>query len=659
MDHTRQGPGNPVGYGESLNPMTATDGELIAEFEGVSQVVADTLRFKAKLAIGEDAYTSLQATRVLGDVWQVGTAAAAGGAIASSGVVAGTFFGGWLTALGVATAVTPVGWVLGAAAASGAACYGVVRLFRGYEGSRVVKVPAFINTPIDFLGATLFDLMATLAIGVAREAGDLDEEERNGIRSYFIAEWGFDPDYLDAALPVIEQKAEDRGLEEIAKDLARFKLENPDCNFDAMKAELISFLTEIAEADGVIDAAEKAAIDRIDNIFEEAAGRTGETWTETITATPGRLWSRLSAAIQDSSATGKSEREKTEEDIAATIPENDLPLPVIWLLGKTGSGKTSLVRAITGVTEAAIGNGFEPCTPTASAYDFPPDEPLMRFLDTRGLGEAHYDPTEDLVMCQSGAHVLLILARLDDPVQGAIAKTLTRIKAKKPDMPVILLHTAGDRISDPAARERVKSVTQANLEKAWKAAIPSLELVLADPYAADLAPLCDHLLDILPSVALFMEHQVAADAETAAFLTNRNLVLRYAAAATVSGGVPVVGTASIPAVQIGMLASLAAEYDIEWDRTQIATFGAALGGGVLGGQALGLLGRQAASLVPVIGQIIVPVLSASWGFASTYALGRAAAYWMFQTSKGDKVDSQTLRARYAEAFSRTSRDATD
>ena len=156
-----------------------------------------------------------------------------------------------------------------------------------------------------------------------------------------------------------------------------------------------------------------------------------------------------------------------------------------------------------------------------------------------------------------------------------------------------------------------------------------------------------------------MEHQVAADAETAAFLTHRNLILRYAAAATVSGGVPVVGTASIPAVQIGMLASLAAEYSVEWDRTQIATFGAALGGGVLGGQALGLLGRQAASLVPVIGQIIVPVLSASWGFASTYALGRAAAYWMFQTSKGDKVDSQTLRARYAEAFSRTTRDATD
>jgi uncharacterized tellurite resistance protein B-like protein len=312
--------------------MQATDGELIAEFSEVTRVVADTLRFKAKLAIGEDAYASLQATRVLGDVWQVGTAAAAGGVVASSSAVAGTFFGGWLTALGVATAVTPVGWVLGAAAASGAACYGVVRLFRSYEGSRVVKVPAFINTPIDFLGATLFDLMATLAIRVAREAGALDADERDGIRSYFIQEWGMDPDYLDAALPVIEQKASDRPIEEIAEDLARFKLDNPDCNFDAMKAELINFLTEIAEADGVADAAETSAIARIDRVFDTAAGVSDETWTDTITAAPGRLWDKISSAMRETSPATASVDPYVTDILEPKVPLDAIPLPVIVLV---------------------------------------------------------------------------------------------------------------------------------------------------------------------------------------------------------------------------------------------------------------------------------------------------------------------------------------
>ena len=35
-----------------------------------------------------------------------------------------------------------------------------------------------------------------------------------------------------------------------------------------------------------------------------------------------------------------------------------LPPPVIWLLGKTQSGKTSLVHALTGSSRAEIGNGF-------------------------------------------------------------------------------------------------------------------------------------------------------------------------------------------------------------------------------------------------------------------------------------------------------------
>src|SRR5690606_4780374 len=92
-----------------------------------------------------------------------------------------------------------------------------------------------------------------------------------------------------------------------------------------------------------------------------------------------------------------------------------LPKPVIWLLGKTQSGKTSIIRAITGSSKAEIGNGFRPCTRSAQSYAYPDDvDCLLHFLDTRGLGEANYDPAEDIAYFQDQAHLLMVVVRAMD-----------------------------------------------------------------------------------------------------------------------------------------------------------------------------------------------------------------------------------------------------
>src|SRR2546428_12986652 len=92
-----------------------------------------------------------------------------------------------------------------------------------------------------------------------------------------------------------------------------------------------------------------------------------------------------------------------------------LPPPVIWLFGKVQAGKTSIIRALTGAERAQIGSGFAPCTRWAARYDFPnPDHPLAVFLDTRGLGEAGYDPHEDLAAFQAEAHMLLVVVKAMD-----------------------------------------------------------------------------------------------------------------------------------------------------------------------------------------------------------------------------------------------------
>lgn len=67
------------------------------------------------------------------------------------------------------------------------------------------------------------------------------------------------------------------------------------------------------------------------------------------------------------------------------------PIPSLWLFGKTDSGKSSTIRYLTGAESATIGEGYRPETKTSRRFDFPDSvEPLLSFIDTRGLGEAAY-----------------------------------------------------------------------------------------------------------------------------------------------------------------------------------------------------------------------------------------------------------------------------
>lgn len=246
--------------------MTANESELVAELNATDLVVSDLNKFKIKLGIGEDAYGTLKLKNTLQTIWDVKGAGAAGAAAAASPAVATTFFGGsgLLSAIGIgATAATPVGWVIAAAVASGGAYYGVMKVMSGYTSSRVETIPKFINTPIDLLGATLFDMMAGLALKVADFSGEVDEVEREAIIAYFIDEWGLSEEYARRALPLIEMQIKGRPLKEMAKNLADFQIDNADCNPAAMQKDIKQFLEEIAFADGEYDEREELAIETI------------------------------------------------------------------------------------------------------------------------------------------------------------------------------------------------------------------------------------------------------------------------------------------------------------------------------------------------------------------------------------------------------------
>lgn len=249
----------------------------ISRFENVDKVVADDIRFKLKLGIGSDAYKSMKVGKRLQELWDVGGVAATGGTAAASSLVATTFFAptGWLAAIGLGgAAITPVGWIVAAATVSGAAYYGVTRLFRGYAEDRIQTIPRFINTPIDLLGANLVDLIAPLAVKIAQIDADYDPRERAVIVSYFTDEWGLDLDYTKAAIKTIEENMTDQKLDALVVALAEFKTQNPDCNYDHMCSGLMTFLREVAEADNRLDERETMALERIETFLRSSGRRS-------------------------------------------------------------------------------------------------------------------------------------------------------------------------------------------------------------------------------------------------------------------------------------------------------------------------------------------------------------------------------------------------
>src|ERR1051326_437542 len=137
-----------------------------------------------------------------------------------------------------------------------------------------------------------------------------------------------------------------------------------------------------------------------------------------------------------------SRRRQAERQAHLERLRQRLPVPVFWLFGKTQSGKTSVVKFLTGAEEAEIGHGFQPCTRFSRRYLFPtPEAPLLIFLDTRGLDEPDYDPAEDITEFNEQAHVVVVTVRALDHAQENVLRHLREIRRTQPRRPIVLLLT--------------------------------------------------------------------------------------------------------------------------------------------------------------------------------------------------------------------------
>lgn len=243
-------------------------------FQDIETIISEPLNFKAKLSIGEDAFTSLKVKNAAFQAWEVAGVATTAAVVAKSSVVASTFFApsGFLAAIGIGTAATPVGWVIAAGVVTGGAWVGITRYLKKASASRVTVIPKFINTPLDVLALGLFDLLAPLALKVSVVDGNIDAAKRKLIHDYFVREWGYDPDFVTEGIKYTESRINEFSSKRLAQTLAEFTRENRDCNFSMMSQEILGFLGNIVAVDGQLDQRQAREIGKIRVIFK-AAGK--------------------------------------------------------------------------------------------------------------------------------------------------------------------------------------------------------------------------------------------------------------------------------------------------------------------------------------------------------------------------------------------------
>ncbi len=348
--------------------------------------------------------------------------------------------------------------------------------------------------------------------------------------------------------------------------------------------------------------------------------------------------------------------EPTSSPVIDTLVETHRQhIPVLWLMGKTGSGKSSIIQRLTGDSHAQIGNGFEPCTRTAAYYDHPASAPVLRFLDTRGLGESDYDPAEDLDQAQQGSHALMLITRIDDPSQDIVISALQAMKGAHEHMPILHIHTALHTLP-PADAERAISHNTQQIESILKRQVTSvrIDFTHADDGFEDqdrgLSDLQSAIIDMVPELARVLTRQQSDSQEENVFLSVRKEVLGYSGAAAAADLLPAVGLVAVPSLQGKMLHALAGRYKLSWDKRAASEFVAALGTSFLYRYLVSLGTRQVAKLIPFYGQSAGAAAAASISFASTYALGRAACLYFYRRNHNQPVDSELLREAFQNAF---------
>jgi uncharacterized protein (DUF697 family) len=353
-----------------------------------------------------------------------------------------------------------------------------------------------------------------------------------------------------------------------------------------------------------------------------------------------------------------------------------LPVPVFWLFGRTQSGKTSLVKYLTGADRAVIGKGYEPCTRFSSRYQFPSSEaPIAAFLDTRGLDEPGYDAEEDLARFGAEAHVVVVTVKALDHGQENVIANLRKLRHENPSRPVLLvltsLHEAYPQqqhpIPYPFNKEGELDPAAPPVSETLLRSLAEQRIRFAGLYdrvvAIDLTPpeegmnvpdyggeaLTAALLDLLPSAQRQTLLTLKEGLRELRDLYERQALpylIGYSTLAATAGTIPVplVDLAFLSAIQSRMVYHLAKLYGQPLDAKRFLELAGTLSGSILFRQGL----RELIKLVPFFGTVTGAVAAGALAGATTFALGRAACYYYSSVHHGHVPKAEELKKYFEE-----------
>lgn len=364
------------------------------------------------------------------------------------------------------------------------------------------------------------------------------------------------------------------------------------------------------------------------------------------------------------------------EDQIASILEKmraELPTTEAWLIGKPQSGKSSVVRGLTGVSADIIGQGFRPHTQHTQRYAYPSaDLPLLLFTDTVGLGDVDRDVAniiqelqDDLAQQARGARIVLITVKVNDFALNTLHQILQEVRVQHPTIPVVLVVTCLHELYAAGVEHSPYPPTQISVQRAFNELKRSFDglydaAVLIDftleedgylPVFYGLDALLHVLSEQLPeaeSNAIYQLLDQTHEATTQLGTIYRDVARRYISAFAVIAAtlaavpLPFATMPAITVLQVSMIVALGQLYGQRLSVSQAGGVASTIAGGFVA-QAVG---RELIKLVPGFGSVI----AASWAAAYTWALGEGACVYFGDLMGGKKPDPKRIQAVMQEAF---------
>ncbi len=365
-----------------------------------------------------------------------------------------------------------------------------------------------------------------------------------------------------------------------------------------------------------------------------------------------------------------------DDKVAEILAEvrQQLPTTEALLIGKPQSGKSSIVRGLTGVSADIVGQGFKPHTQHTQRYAYPSDDlPLLIFTDTVGLGDLAQatdtiiaELVDDLSSSTSKGRILILTVKINDFATDSLRQITVRLRQQFPTVPCLLAVTCSHEIYPPSQTnhppyppdldditrpfEAIRADFEALVDRTVLLDF-TLEEDGFDPVFYGLEALRDALADLLPEAEAQALYQLLDEqAEAANQLgtlyrdVGRHYISAFAVIAATLGAVPL-PFATMPvltALQVSMVGLLGKLYGQTLSPSQAGGLISAITGGFFA-QAVG---RELIKFIPGLGSVV----AASWAAAYTWALGEGACVYFGDLLGGKKPDPQKIQTAMKEAF---------